>query len=108
MKDNQGSKKSVDTKTVRKQSLISCGGGVLLLAIGAGASMISYDSAKPGGTYTVYTGAIVLGVWFILRGLFGLIYPTFFIKRAEKRAVVESHEVTEEKPEAKDKPIEFK
>lgn len=112
MKSNQNSKKVVDAKAVRKQSLICGGGGIVMLAIGAGATALSYDNAKPGGTYTVYTGIIVLGAWFLIKGILGLVYPQFFVKRAEKRAVIDAHEVaTEDEKDTSDssgnKPINF-
>ena len=44
--------------------------GLLLLAIGAVITFISYTMASAGGSYLVMTGALVWGGWTIIKGIF--------------------------------------
>ncbi len=58
---------------VRKGGLKSLGLGLLILVVGGGITLVSYNAAESGGTYMVMTGAIVVGVWLILSGLWQIL-----------------------------------
>lgn len=59
----------------RKKALKEFLIGAAVAAVGGIATAVSYNSAKPGGSYTVYTGLIALGVVYAVIGLWGLIFP---------------------------------
>lgn len=47
--------------------------GLGLIAAGLGITYISYSIARPGGHYMAASGAVVVGVWNLLKGAFLLI-----------------------------------
>ncbi len=59
----------------RKKALKEFLIGAAVAAVGGIATAVSYNSAKPGGSYTVYTGLIALGIVYAVIGLWGLIFP---------------------------------
>ena len=67
--------KAASLKDGRKKGLINLGIGLAIAAVGALISFISYNNAKPGETYTVYTGIIVIGIIDAVCGLYYLINP---------------------------------
>ncbi len=69
MSDNKD--KVAGRKKALKEFLI----GAAIAAAGGIATSISYNSARPGGTYTVYTGIIALGVVYAVIGLWHLAFP---------------------------------
>ena len=68
---SNNSNKAAGRKKALKEFLI----GAAIAAAGGIATAVSYNSARPGGTYTVYTGLIALGVVYAVIGLWGLIFP---------------------------------
>ncbi len=72
-------KNSSKPKT-RKRGLIEIAAGVGLAAIGGLATAASYNAARPGESYTVYTGIIALGVVYACKGLYDAIFPNGFKK----------------------------
>lgn len=66
---------SKDKTTARKKALKEFLIGAGVAAAGGIATAVSYNSARPGGTYTVYTGIIALGAVYAVIGLWGLIFP---------------------------------
>ncbi len=58
-----------DEKAIKADARKSIIIGMLLLVLGVGASFIGFLLAKPGGTYTVYTGAMVVGAIGAVKGL---------------------------------------
>lgn len=100
-------------KDARKKALKELLIGLAVAAVGGFVSWASYSSAKPGGSYTVYTGIIVLGIFYAGKGIWDLIFP-FGIKgdkaplapedksaKAKAEAAVEA-EVTDEEAPSKD------
>lgn len=76
---------SVTVKEARKR-------GIKNLCIGAGIAVagliftgLSYNNAKPGGTYTVYTGVIAIGVVDALIGLYYIINPKAALPKDKKK-----------------------
>lgn len=67
--------KAASLKDGRKKGLINLGIGLAIAAVGALISFISYNNAKPGETYTVYTGIIVIGIIDAICGLYYLVNP---------------------------------
>lgn len=65
------SNKTAGRKKALKEFLI----GAAVAAVGGIATAVSYNSARPGGTYTVYTGLIALGAVYAVIGLWGIIFP---------------------------------
>ena len=67
--------------TENKQNKSSNGGsgqliwGVTLLLIGTVATVISYNSAVPGGYYYVYFGAIMFGAYWLVSGIYNVLHP---------------------------------
>ncbi len=92
MSDN----KTNNRKKALKEFLIGAG----FAALGGIATFASYNSARPGGTYTVYTGIIVLGAVYAIKGLFGLIFPNAFKKKSAGNNPKASAEALEEADEA--------
>jgi hypothetical protein len=65
-----------------KFGLANIGIGVVFASIGIGVTIFTYMAATPGGTYIVAWGAIAVGVWRILLGLYQLL-PGLFGVQAE-------------------------
>lgn len=49
--------------------------GAAVAAAGGLATLASYNAAKPGETYTVYTGFIALGIVYAVIGAFHIAFP---------------------------------
>lgn len=84
---NQANKteKSEQLKAGRKKGLINLGIGTAIAIVGALISYASYNNAKPGQTYTVYTGIIAVGVIDALCGLYYLINPKATLPKDKKQ-----------------------
>ena len=82
--------KAEGRKKALKEFLIGAG----VAAAGGIISLISYNTAKPGETYTVYTGIIALGAVYAIHGLYRMAFPTG-LKKSDKSASAEA--VIEEK-----------
>lgn len=70
------SKEVNDKASVRKRGIKELLGGIGIGAAGGIATLVSYNSARPGGSYTVYTGIIAIGVVYAFKGLYDLIFPS--------------------------------
>lgn len=57
----------------RTQGLIAIFVGIGLIILGIVATIASYESARPGGSYTIWYGACVVGAISLLRGLYQII-----------------------------------
>ncbi len=89
--------KLTNQATSRKEALKEFLIGLAVAAAGGLMTGISYNSARPGGTYTVFTGLIALGAIYGLHGLWRLIFPSG-IKGAlgkQKSQSVEANSVKE-------------
>ncbi len=93
--------KNQEKTAARKKAIKEFAIGLAAAALGAGVSIASYNSARPGGTYTVYTGVIALGVVYACKGLFGIIFPMGLkkSKKAAEPAIVEKTDESDEKAE---------
>ncbi len=78
-------KKSEQLKAGRKKGLINLGIGAAIAIVGALVSYASYSNAKPGQTYTVYTGIIAVGVIDAICGLYYLINPKATLPKDKKK-----------------------
>lgn len=113
-------KSELTVASLRKRAIKELIIGAVVAACAGMISYASYNAAatsRTGGTYTVYTGAIALGVVYAIKGGFTLLFPNLVLKWSKKaeaksaeksvaqkataKAVVEP----EEKPEAEK--IEF-
>ncbi len=75
-------------KSARKKGLTNLGIGIAIAVVGIIISFISYQTAKAGERYTIYTGIIAIGVIDALCGLYYLINPKAALpkdKRPKKR-----------------------
>ena len=64
-----------DKTSVRKRGIKEILAGVAIAAVGGIVSAISYNTAKPGESYTVYTGIIALGVVYAFKGIYDVVFP---------------------------------
>jgi len=62
-------------KAARKSGFINLGLGLAIAAVGGILSLVSYNNAKPGEKYTIYTGIIAIGVVDAGIGLWYIINP---------------------------------
>ena len=69
-------------KDARKRGIKELIGGVVVAAAGGVASFASYNMAKAGETYTVYTGIIVLGIAYAIKGVIDIAFPKGFSKKS--------------------------
>ena len=69
------SKKIVDKASVRKRGIIELLIGVAIAAAGGIFTAISYNAARPGERYTVYTGIIAIGIVYAFKGLYDVAFP---------------------------------
>ncbi len=72
--------KEVTKAKARKNGIIEFAVGAGVAALGGIMSFMSYSAAKAGETYTVYTGFIVLGVIYAIKGLIDIAFPNAFNK----------------------------
>lgn len=77
--------KTVVVKEARKRGLKNLGIGAAIAIAGLIFTAISYSNAKPGGTYTVYTGIIAIGVIDAVVGLYYLINPKAALPKDKKK-----------------------
>ncbi len=89
---NAGMSKT-DKASVRKRGIKEILGGVAIAAVGGIISAISYNSAKPGESYTVYTGIIALGVVYAFKGLYDVAFPAGFGKAKKDAEAAEAKKV---------------
>lgn len=68
--------KKVATKKVAIGAAWAIGGGAL--------TAITYNAASDGGTYLIFWGAIIFGIWDILRGLYWLANPQALVDKAKR------------------------
>lgn len=68
--------KTADLKDARKKGLVNLLIGAGIAALGGILSFISYNNAKPGESYTIYTGIIVIGIIDAICGIYYLIRPS--------------------------------
>lgn len=69
----------------RKKGLTNLGIGAAIALVGVLLSVASYTNAKPGQSYTVYTGLIVVGVIDAICGLYYLINPKATLPKDKKK-----------------------
>ena len=84
---------SKDKASVRKRGIKELIGGIVVAGAGGLATMASYNIAKPGESYTVYTGIIALGVIYAFKGLYDIAFPSGFGKSNKN---IDAAEITEE------------
>lgn len=77
--------KTVVVKEARKRGLRNLGIGAAIAIAGLILTAISYNNAKPGERYTVYTGIIAIGVVDALIGLYYLINPKAALPKDKKK-----------------------
>ncbi len=77
------SKGLIDQASVRKRGIKELIGGIIAAAVGALVSWGSYSTAKPGQTYTVYTGIIALGVGYAIVGVIDIAFPQLRLKNSK-------------------------
>ena len=58
--------------------------GIIEFLLGAGITAASYNSASPGGTYTIFSGLILVGAYNFFRGLYYLANPKALLKKMKK------------------------
>lgn len=64
-----------ELKAARKKGFINLGIGLAIAAVGGILSLVSYNNAKPGEKYTIYTGIIAIGAVDACVGLWYVINP---------------------------------
>lgn len=79
-----------DKASVRKRGVIELLIGIAIAA--AGGIFISYNTARPGERYTVYTGIIAIGIVYAFKGLFDIAFPKV-PKNVDKEAAKEPEAV---------------
>lgn len=72
-------------KSARKKGLTNLFIGLGIAALGGILSLVSYNTAKPGERYTVYTGFIAVGIIDALIGLYYLINPKAALPKDKKK-----------------------
>ena len=61
-------------------------GGIVMFLIGLILTGISSSSAEPGGTYVVFSGLIIFGIWRFLKGAYYYVNPNSLINKAMAEA----------------------
>lgn len=72
-------------KDARKKGFTNLGIGLGIAALGGILSLVSYNTAKPGETYTVYTGLIVVGIIDALCGVYYLVNPKAALPKDQRK-----------------------
>ncbi len=70
-----------ELKAARKKGFVNLGIGLVIAAVGGILSLVSYNNAKPGEKYTIYTGIIAIGAVDACLGLWYIINPKAGIKK---------------------------
>lgn len=79
------SEKSELLKAGRKKGIINLCIGAGIAIVGGLISLASYNNARPGETYTVYTGVIAVGIIDAICGLYYLINPKATLPKDKKK-----------------------
>lgn len=82
-------------KDVRKRGIKELLGGVAVAALGIIMSVVSYNTAKAGETYTVYTGIIVLGIAYACKGVYDVAFPNGLGKKKDNEPIEAAKEAEE-------------
>lgn len=77
--------KTVVVKEARKRGLKNLGIGAAIAIAGLIFTGISYNTAKPGEKYTIFTGVIAIGIVDALFGLYYLINPKAALPKDKKK-----------------------
>lgn len=72
-------------KSARKKGITNLLVGLGIAALGGILSLVSYNTAKPGERYTIYTGFIAVGVVDAIIGLYYLINPKAALPKDKKK-----------------------
>lgn len=94
---NQNMSNQKDKAAARKQAVKELLIGIGAASLGGFLTWVSYNSARPGGRYTIYTGIIVLGGLYAVHGLWRLIFPLGI--RGNKNSTPESPATAEIEPD---------
>ncbi len=89
MRYNTGMNKTNDKSSARKRALKELLLGAAVAIAGAVMTYASYEGARAGESYTIYTGLIVVGAIYALKGLYGVILP-FGLKGLKQRKMAEN------------------
>lgn len=76
---------AIALKDARKKGLTNLGIGIAIAAVGGIISLVSYNTAKPGERYTIYTGVIAIGIIDALCGLYYLINPKAALPKDKRK-----------------------
>lgn len=77
--------KTVVVKEARKRGIKNLIIGLAIAAVGGIISLISYNNARPGERYTIYTGIIAIGIVDACVGLYYLINPKAALPKDKKK-----------------------
>ncbi len=64
-----------DRKKKLKSGIIQLITGIVLLFIGVGLTVASYNSTASKGYFYAYTGIIMLGIYFTISGIYDTLHP---------------------------------
>ena len=86
--------KDNNKSAVRKRGVKELFGGIAIAAVGAVASLVSYNMAKAGETYHVYTSAIAIGAISAVKGIIDIAFPAGLGKSKDASEPVEAESET--------------
>ena len=66
---------------IRSKASGILGRGILEAIIGGILTAASYNSSSPGGTFTIFSGLIIIGIWNFFKGLYYLVNPKALLKK---------------------------
>ncbi len=89
-----------DKAFARKRAIKEFLIGAAVAIAGGAMTYFSYENARPGESYTIFTGLIVLGVIYAVKGLYGIILP-LGIKGLRNNKTAENFAEIEDAREAK-------
>lgn len=70
---------------IRSKASSMMSSGIVMFFIGLALTGISSSNAKPGGTYVVFTGLILVGIWRFLKGGYYYVNPDALIEKVKKQ-----------------------
>lgn len=70
---------------IRSKASSLMASGIIMFIIGAVLTGISSANAEPGGTYVIFTGLLLVGMWRFFKGGYYYVYPDALIDKAMKQ-----------------------
>jgi len=82
--ENNVSDSGYEPAELQRVALRELGTGSLWLVGGVGITFLTYKNAPPGGQYSIFYGAMLVGIWQFIRGLYFYLVPSALVRNLQQ------------------------